>query len=188
MIVAVAGALHAAEPPRATIGAPAPPASHPGSIVVPQDTLVRLMVLNEVSTRTAKPGDRFVLRVDAPVVVGGVTIVPVGAKAWGEVLDAEQSGHAGKGGALGARLVSVEVAGEQVPIGGSNRSKGANGSTQLALGVLALGPLALLSPGNNAKLKAGQIFNGYFEEDWLFDPASGRIVRLSGAAAAADRK
>lgn len=140
---------------------------------------MQLMVLNEVSTDKVKPGERFILRVDAPVVVGGVTIVPVGAHAWGEVLSAEKSGHLGKSGKLSVRLLSLEVDGQQIPISGENRSAGENGTTQVALGVLGLGPLALLARGNNAKLKAGEIFSAYFETDMLYDPATSRFQAIS---------
>jgi hypothetical protein len=44
--------------------------------------------------------------------------------------------------------------------------------------MFALGPLALLAPGNNAKLKAGEIFNAYFAGDLLFDPATSRLTSL----------
>lgn len=153
-----------------------PPAAQASLIAVEQDTLIRLMVLNEVSTRRARAGDRFVLRVDEAVQVDGMTIIPVGAKAWGEVLDAEPSGMAGKGGSLSVRLLYVEVGGEHVPISGKTANEGEDGTTQLALSALALGPLALLGRGNNAKLKAGHIFNAYFTRDLLFDPAAGRLM------------
>jgi hypothetical protein len=158
--------------PTATV-APVRPAE-PG-ILVEADTLIRLMVLNEVSSRTVAAGDRFVLRVDQAVTVDGATIIPAGAKAWGEVLDAQKSGSVGKAGRLQARLVSVEVGGEQVPISGRQETAGEKGGTQVALGMLGMGPLALLAPGNNAKLKAGEIFNAYLVTDMLFDPASGKL-------------
>lgn len=158
--------------PTATLAAPAPV---DGGILVEADTLIRLMVLNEVSSRTVQPGERFVLRVDEPVVVAGTTIIPAGAKAWGEVLDAQKSGAVGKAGRLQARLVSVEVGGQEVPISGKQQTAGEKGGTQVALGFLGMGPLALLAPGNNAKLKAGEFFNAYFTTDLLFDPAAGRL-------------
>jgi hypothetical protein len=133
------------------------------------------MVLNEVSSRTVTAGGRFVLRVDQPVTVNGATVIPAGAKAWGEVLDAQKSGSVGKAGRLQARLVSVEVGGDQVPISGKQQTAGEKGGTQVALGFLGMGPLALLAPGNNAKLKAGEIFNAYLVTDMLFDPASGKL-------------
>lgn len=173
-----------AEPPAAPpVARPAPVAAPEGGIVVHQDTLIRLMVLNEVSTRTAKPGDRFVLRVDEDVVVGGVKIIPVGARAWGEVLDAEKSGSAGKGGKLSARLLHVEVGDAEIPIVGENKVAGEMGTKQVAMGMLGLGPLALLAPGNNAKLKAGEIFSAYFASDLLFDPATSKLTPLPAPGA-----
>jgi hypothetical protein len=162
--------------------------SQADGILVDRDTLIRLMVLNEVSTRTVKAGERFVLRVDEPVVVSGVTIIPVGAKAWGEVLDAEGSGAGGKAGTLAVRLLHVDAGGSQIPISGENQTKGEKGTKQVVLGALGLGllaPLALLAPGNNAKLKAGEIFNAYFTSDMLFDPASSTFKPVDGAAAPA---
>jgi hypothetical protein len=164
--------------PDVVVQRPAAPADTPGGIVVPQDTLIRLMVLNEVSSRRARPGDRFPLRVDAPVVVGGVTVVAAGARAWGEIVSSEASGHVGRAGSLSARLVSVEVGGEQVPLGGEASSGGEAGTLQVGIGMLALGPLALLAPGNNAKLKAGDIFNGHLPADMLFDPAAAKLRPL----------
>lgn len=153
----------------------APPEVPAGLILIERDTVIRLMVLNEVSTRKAKPGDRFVLRVDEPVVASGVTVIPTGTKAWGEVLEAKKSGSAGKGGQLAARLLHIELGGQQIPISGESKSKGEKGSTQVALGMLGLGPFALFAPGNNAKLKAGEIFSAYLEADMLFDPATSQV-------------
>ena len=161
----------------------APPMTPAGTILVARDTVIRLMVVNEVSTRKAKAGDRFVLRVDEPVVAGGATVIPVGTKAWGEVLDAKKSGSVGKGGRLAARLLHIELGGQQIPISGESRSKGEKGSTQVAMGMLGLGPFALFAPGNNAKLKAGEIFSAYLEADMLFDPATSTLRPLDGAEA-----
>ena len=163
--------------------APSAPAGLPaGNLFVEQDTPIRLMVLNEVSTKTAKPGDRFVLRVDEDVVVDGVTIIPVGSRAWGEVVDATRSGSIGKSGKLQARLLHVEVGDAQIPISGENKSAGEGGGSAVILGAFGLGPLALLAPGNNAKLKAGEIFSAYFDADLAFDPTTSRLSLLPAAA------
>lgn len=171
--------------PTATIAAPAPPASNPNALRVDDDTMVRLMVLNEVSTKTTKAGERFVLRVDEDVVVGGVTIIPVGAKAWGEVVSAEGSGAVGKRGKLQARLLYIEQGGERIPIKGENATAGASGTGNTVMGVLALGPLGLFARGNNAKLKAGEIFNGYINGDMLFDRTTSRFSPAAAEAVAA---
>lgn len=176
VLVALAAASAQAVAPAEPAATVAPPGAPASMVLVEQDTLIRLMVLNEVSTKRAKAGDRFVLRVDEAVTANGVTIIPVGAKAWGQVVTAEASGLAGKGGELTARLLYVEVGGDQIPISGEKASTGEAGTTQLALAALALGPLALFGRGNNAKLKAGQIFNAYFTQDMLFDATASRLT------------
>lgn len=168
----------------AVVAPTAPPTANPNAIVVEQDTVVRLMVLNEVSTRTAKVGDRFVLRVDEPVVVNGVTVIPVGAKAWGEVLDAAKSGGVGRAGKIEAKLLYLEHGGVQIPISGERKSAGERGTTQVVAGAIALGPLALFAPGNSARLKAGEIFSAYIESAVSYDPAtSAMTIAPLGAAA-----
>ena len=73
----------------------ATPSPTPGTTLVERDTMIRLMVLNEVTTKTAHPADRFALVVDEDVVVDGIKIIPVGSKAWGEVISASESGGLG---------------------------------------------------------------------------------------------
>ena len=181
------GAMQAA--PAATVpGVPAavavpvpPPALGPNELFVSRDTLLRLMVLNEVSTNAVRPGHRFVLRVDENVVVDGVTIVPVGAKAWGEVLAAKSSDIAGKPGKLSARLLHLELGGHAIPISGEAGSSGEPGGSATALGIMALGPFGLFARGNNAKLKAGEILNGYFVSDLAFDRTAGTLRPIADA-------
>lgn len=182
MLLACCGApalAQAAPEPTAVVAPSVASAANPNAIVIEQDTLVRLMVLNEVSTRSAKVGDKFVLRVDEPVVVNGVTVIPVGAKAWGEVLDAEKSGGVGRAGKLNAKLLYLEHGGARIPISGERQSAGESGTTQVVAGALALGPLALLAPGNSARLKAGEIFSAYVESAMLYDPATSTLMPVA---------
>ena len=137
--------------------------------ILPKGTMVRLMVLNEVNSRDHKAGHRFVLRADEDVKIGSTTIIPVGAKAWGEVVDAEATGGAGKSGRLNARLIFVEAMGRQITLDGARHSAGGNATGAVVASVIAFGPLGLLMKGNNAKLKAGEILNGYTLEEQSFD-------------------
>jgi hypothetical protein len=177
-------------PSAAPAAAPAPDAA-PAPVLVPRDTPVRLMVLNEVSTRSAQAGDKFVLRVDEAVSVGGVTVVPVGAKAWGEVTQAEESGALGRSGKLDAKLLYLEAGGTRVPIGGERSSSGQAGGRQVTMGAVGFAlaaplaaPLALLAPGNNARLKAGEIYTAFIDGDMLFDPVTKTLSPAPAAPAA----
>jgi hypothetical protein len=168
--------------PQLVVAAPAAPSAHPGAIVVPKHTLVRLMVLNEVNTHDSRIGDRFVLRVDENVSVGDATIIPVGARAWGEVTAIKQNGALGKSGRLGARLLYVEAGNFHVPVTGEEETKGNAGGDRVAMAVVGFGPFGLLARGTQGKLKAGAIFNGYLDGDLLFDPATKTLLAPEGPA------
>ena len=149
--------------PAAMEAAPAIP-----ELMLRRDTPVHFMVVSEVTTKTHLAGHRFKLRVDKPVVIDGITVIPVGATAWGEVLAAKKSGNVGKGGSLEARLLYIENGAFRIPISGTNSAKGASAGGETALGILALGPLGLFAKGNNAKIKAGELMTGFVEEDTEF--------------------
>jgi hypothetical protein len=175
----------AAAQPELVVASPTAPPDQPGAIVIPKDTLVRLMVLNEVNTNSAKPGDRFVLRVDENVVVGGATVIPVGAKAYGEVTQVKSNGGVGKAGAVGAKLLYVEVGEDRVPISGEDVSKGRKEGGGVVMASAIWGPFGLLMKGGPGKLKAGHIFSGHIPTDLLYDPATGRFVLPEAKAEAA---
>lgn len=175
----------AAARPELVAAAPAAPADRPGAIVVAKDTMVRLMVLNEVNTNSAKPGDRFVLRVDENVIVNGATVIPVGAKAYGEVTRVKSNGGVGKAGSVGAKLLYVELGEDRIPITGEDVSKGRKEGGGVVLASAIWGPFGLLMKGGPGKLKAGHIFNGYIPADLIFDPATGRFVVPEAKAEAA---
>ncbi len=157
--VAVTAQPLIAEPP----ATPAPPVRP--ALLLRRDTPIHFMVVSEVTTKTHVAGHRFKLRVDKPVVIDGIVVIPVGATAWGEVLAAKKSGNAGRAGSLEAKLLYVENDGVQIPVSGTNDAKGAGGGGEMALGIVALGPLGLFAKGNNAKIKAGELMTGFVEQD-----------------------
>lgn len=153
-----------------TVGAieaePAPPPT-----VIPRDTPVHLMVLNEVSTKDHEAGHRFRLRVNKPIIVDGEELVPVGATAWGVLTEAEKSGNVGKRGSLSATLSHIEHDGAAIPLEGGTISDGKSGKGETILGVLAMGPLGLFAKGNNAKIKAGEMMTAFVSEDVVLGDA-----------------
>ena len=178
LVLATALAVAGVEPPAqdepgaaTTSIAPMPAVpAEPAKLVLPKGTMVRLMVIKEVNSRDNRPGDRFVLRVDEDVQVQGVTLIPTGAKAWGELIGAEKSGGVGKSGKINARLLFVEAGERKIDLDGERQSSGSGGTGQVVASVLAFGPLGLLMKGNNATLKAGEILNGYTLADTAFEP------------------
>lgn len=134
--------------------------------------MVRLMVLNEVNSRDHKAGHRFVLRVDEEVKAGAKTVIPIGAEAWGEVVSAQGTGGAGKNGKLNARLLYLETDGRRVALDGERNAAGSGSAAQVVGAVVGFGIFGLLTKGNNATLKAGEIINGYTVEDVSFGPTA----------------
>lgn len=163
-VVDVAPAAAVTEP------TPAPPPPAPAALVLPKGTMLRLMVLNEVNSRDHKAGHRFVLRVDEEVKVGSAVVIPIGARAWGEVTSAQGTGGVGKSGKLDAKLLYVETGAKRVPLDGNRQSAGTGSTGQVVGAVVAFGIFGLFTKGNNATLKAGEIINGYTVEEARFDP------------------
>ncbi len=118
------------------------------------------MILREVTSRTAKAGDRIKLRVVEPVVVDGTILVPVGATAWGEVIGVEANGAVGKSGRLSARLLHLDTADGPVPLGGEHSDEGDTGGVGLAIAIIGFGLFGLLHQGDSGRLKAGDIITG----------------------------
>lgn len=151
------------------IEAPAPPVS----IMLPRDTPIHLMVVSEVTTKTHSAGHRFKLRVNEPVVIGLVEVIPVGAMAWGQVTSAKSSGNLGKSGRLNAELLYVEIGDEQIAIDGQTSDKGNSGTAETVMGVLGLGIFGLFANGNDAKIKAGEKMTAFTVEDVEIDLQAG---------------
>lgn len=58
----------------------------PRLFTVPADTIIRARMNAQLSSRTARVGDRFSANVAEPVyAAGGTEVVPVGSKVWGRV-------------------------------------------------------------------------------------------------------
>ncbi len=59
-------------------------------------TYVLIEMAEPISTKTIKQGDTFAIRLAAPVMLGGQTILPVGVTGVGQVVDVGRPGFGGK--------------------------------------------------------------------------------------------
>lgn len=144
---------------------PAP--SHPRWV---KGTDIELMVVREVNSRSAKAGERFRLRVNAPVTVDGTIAIPIGSIAWGEIVSVSGTSAAGGKGQLSLRLIHVDTQWGPVALTGTKGAEGASNTGGVILGVLGFGLLGLLNKGGNATFKAGDIIHGYIADGE--DPAA----------------
>lgn len=131
------------------------------------------MVLLEIDSDRAAPGDPVKLRVNRPVKVGSAIVVPVGAAAQGEVVGTQSSGAMMRRGRLAVKVTSVTIGDRTVPLGAptERRARGGGGED---LWRLAFTPAWLLfARGNSAKLKAGEVLSAETDADVCFAPTNG---------------
>ncbi|WP_168727433.1 MULTISPECIES: hypothetical protein [Sphingomonas] len=152
------------------------------TVTLKRDTPIELMAMTEVSTASAKPGQVFKLRVNKPVVVSGVTVVPAGSWVYGEIIAARDAGGLGKSGRLTAKLTHLALGDVRIPVEGDISAKG-TGAGSAGAAVLFAGLTGLFHRGNNAKIKGGEIVNGFIADDVTLD-LSGPSPRLVAPAAA----
>jgi hypothetical protein len=169
-VIALTGAAVHAGQPLSPITAPAAVLSGvttPDNTVlelVPPGTPVRLMFLKEITSHTAHPGDRFRMRVDEPVYINGKPVIPVGTFAWGEVVSLESNGAAGHAGKIAARLLYLDLPQGHLPLRGEVANKGGGNGGGVLLAIAGFGPLGLLTQGDSARFKAGDMLTAYVDK------------------------
>jgi hypothetical protein len=111
-------------------------------------------------------GQRFQLETSEPVMVQGVTVIPVGSPAVGEITDVRNKGMWGKSGHLGARILYVTVNGRQIRLSGAFDDKGvAGGVGAVAVSAIVFLPAGFFMTGTSAMVPAGTTMKGYVDED-----------------------
>jgi hypothetical protein len=128
---------------------------------IPAGTHISIRTGQEISSGTAKAGDRFDATLTRNLVVGGKTLAKAGAPARGKVASAKSSGRLHAPGQLSIRLTSIEVDGKMVPVTtGSYRVEGKSHTKSNATkigGGAAVGALigGLAGGGKGALIGAG---------------------------------
>jgi len=181
--LAAAAAAQAAAPqlgvqwqPLRPAQAAAPAAAPAAPIAAPATTTAILRVGTEVPLRLAEElttqgkklrvGNRFHLETSEPVMVQGVTVIPVGSPAVGEITDVRNKGMWGKSGHLAARLLYVTVNGRQIRLSGGFDDKGvAGGVGAVAVSALVFLPAGFFMTGTSARVPAGSVVKSFIDED-----------------------
>lgn len=152
------------------------PAPQPAPIAAMQTTSAILRVGTEVPLRLRdtlttkgkqlRVGQRFQLETSEPVMVQGVTVIPVGSPAVGEITDVRNKGMWGKSGHLGARILYVTVNGRQIRLSGAFDDKGvAGGVGAVAVSAIVFLPAGFFMTGTSAMVPAGTTMKAYVDED-----------------------
>jgi hypothetical protein len=131
-------------------------------------TEVPVRLLEELTTKgkNLRVGNRFRLETSEPVVVNGVTVVPAGTPAVGEVTDVRNKGMWGKSGKLNGRILYMTVNGRQIRLSGQFDDKGvAGGVGAVAMSAVVFLPAGFFMTGTSAKVPAGTVIKAFIDED-----------------------
>jgi hypothetical protein len=93
----------------APAAAPAPPP--PAPVVIEAGKILAVMIDQNISTKDNVSGDEFAASLAEPVRVDGRTVLPVGTKATGTIVQSQSAGHLKGGAILQLRLDSLRVRG-----------------------------------------------------------------------------
>jgi hypothetical protein len=139
-----------------------------GMAVLRTGTEVPFRLQEELTTQGKKlrVGQRFRLEVAEPVIVQGVTVIPAGTPATGEVTEVKNKGMWGKSGHLSARILYATVNGRQVRMTGAFDDKGkAGGVGAAAVSALVFLPAGFFMTGTSARIPLGAPVKGFVDED-----------------------
>lgn len=168
---------------------PAPAIAAPvtANAILRTGTEVPLKLSEELTTKGKKlrVGQRFRMTVSEPVMVQGVTVIPVGSPAVGEITDVRNKGMWGKSGHLAGRILHVNVNGRQIRLSGAFDDKGVTGTAGV-VAALAFVPVAgFFTTGTSALVPLGASVKGFVDEDVQLSLAAVAPTPMTVAAPAA---
>lgn len=165
------------------VAAPTAPAAstHCDCVVIPALKLIDIEIMQELSSATAKTGDRFPIRLAAPIFVDGRIVVAAGAAGYGEVVHAQKKGMGGGGGELLLAARYLEVDGQRLRLRSFKAGRfGKNQVTAALVTSYALGPFGLAVTGKDAAFAVGSVAEAKIAEPFT--------LRLAALPAQADRQ
>lgn len=145
-------------------------------------TEIPLVIREELTTEKKKlrVGQRFQMEVANAVEMNGVTVIPAGTPAIGEVTEVRNKGMWGKSGYIGARAVSLRLGDRSVRLTGTFDDKGVTGTAGV-VGAVVLIPLAgFFMTGTSAKIPMGSGTKAFLDEDLAFRtvPVQPQVVEV----------
>lgn len=135
-----------------------------------EGTIIRVKSLAEISSKTAKEGDRADFAIAEDVEINGKIVIKQGTLVDGNIESVQKAKGLGKQGSITVNFLKVKAAdGSTVPIRSTkNAIQGENkGGASVAL-ALVLSPLFLLKKGKEAIIPEGKILSLYVDKDVNF--------------------
>lgn len=120
--------------------------------------MILVGLVDPLSSKVQKAGDKFRIQVDAPVILGGKEVLSVGDQGMGEVIDAAPPGMGGRAGKLVLAAHYIDHHGIRVPLrafklGGSGSGHGGE-SIAVGIALSAVSPLASIAA---LSIEGGQV-------------------------------
>jgi hypothetical protein len=189
IVLACAVLPAAAQPAEAPSGAaPTPPAmAATVPATLPVGTPMVLEITQTLDSKITKRGDRFTIRLIAPIALNGQVVVPAGVTGEGQIVDAAPSGAMGRPAKMLLAARYLDFNGAQIPIRGMHLGKAGDDKTNtimaasVALGVLGLP--AMFLPGGDIVIPAGTL--GQAKLAVAIDASGAFVAPATPAAAAA---
>ncbi|MBZ5514712.1 MAG: PEGA domain-containing protein [Acidobacteriia bacterium] len=150
-------------------------ALQPGTIKVPDGTLVRLALLDNLSSATNNADDAVNFELTEDVKVGEIVAIPKGSTARGHIVEVQPRRRMGRAGKLNFSVDYVKALdGSNVRLRASSARQGEDKSGTVIVGTVLLGGLFLIMRGKDVNIPKGTAFNAYVDGD--------REVAVAGAA------
>lgn len=128
----------------------------PAPAILAADTRVSIELAEAVSSNGRKRGDKFAIRLAAPIVVGGVTVAPAGATGVGEVVYAEAGGGGGSPGKLVLAARYIDVGDARIRLKAFNLGAGGESDfREMQVAAELIGPMVLLINGRDVLYPIG---------------------------------
>ena len=170
VVSAVVQKANSAAAPGVPALAPLPPPA-PAKLVLADGTDVYLAFDEDLTSKTANEGDTVALVLTEDLKVGDVVVAKAGAKAVGEITNAQKAGMLGKGGELNMRLDYLKAGPTKVHLRGTKGGEGKSGTGGAIALSLLVSPLFLLLKGKEIKVAKGTALHAYVAEDTTVTPA-----------------
>ena len=158
-------------------------------ITLTEGTPVKVVLVEEISTKTAKLGDPVSFEIAQDVIVNGVVLLSRGTRAKGAVINASPAGRIGKSGKLAIAIESTTtVDGNELKLRAAQGREGRDRGTSTSLLAVTASYFFLLRKGTEAKAADGTTLTAYVAEGKRFLIKGETVVSVSAPDESAVRE
>lgn len=163
-------AIITATPVCAQVAPASPPA--PVILVLPANAELTLTPNSDLSSKSLREGDTFVLSTIYDVLKDGYVVIPRGTRGQGKVTWRTGKGAFGKSAKMEVAFEWIEVGGRRIVIEGKHRQEG-DGNTAATIGTaVAAGVFSAFVTGKSATIPRGMQLKAFTAEPISFQAAS----------------